>query len=165
MKTPTEIKELAKKQIDYDRQLALCGKDNADNVLAFWIMGYTLCQDLSHPNIFANAVEQERREGRITCDTREAEDLLEKLIANSTQEMVECECGHTVPLEFSVSETEDGNATCMPCLMEELQHRLAEGEQALINITKLCNPEEAGHRDFYVVANDAIKVINGEDEQ
>lgn len=36
-------------------------------------------------------------------------------------EMVKCECGHIVPLKFSVSNTEDGNATCMPCLVAELE--------------------------------------------
>ncbi len=39
-------------------------------------------------------------------------------------EMVNCECGHTVPLEFSVSDTEDGNATCMPCIIEAIDVEL-----------------------------------------
>ena len=38
--TPEQITTLGKKQIGYNRQLAIVGKKAADNVLYFWIEGY-----------------------------------------------------------------------------------------------------------------------------
>lgn len=37
---PEDVKELGKKLIGYDRQIAICGKVAADNVLYFWMQGY-----------------------------------------------------------------------------------------------------------------------------
>lgn len=40
MKTTEEVRELGKKEVAYDRQVAICGKKEADGVLYFWMKGY-----------------------------------------------------------------------------------------------------------------------------
>ena len=35
-----EIREIGKKEIAYDRQVAMCGKMAADNVFYFFVIGY-----------------------------------------------------------------------------------------------------------------------------
>lgn len=39
-----QVRELAKEEVGYKRQVAIFGKKAADNVLAFWMMGYKYAQ-------------------------------------------------------------------------------------------------------------------------
>lgn len=53
--TIDQIKELGTLQIDYDRQIAICGQKAADNVLHFWMMGYRAARGETAP--YKSAIE------------------------------------------------------------------------------------------------------------
>ncbi len=50
-KITDEQKVLIKKQISYDRQLEICGKEKADNVFYFAMIGFQSCQELNEKEI------------------------------------------------------------------------------------------------------------------
>lgn len=55
--TQDQIYELGKKQVDYDRQLAVAGKTAADTVLYFWMEGFKYHMTMTDPSLFNQAKE------------------------------------------------------------------------------------------------------------
>lgn len=68
--------------------------------------------------------------------TLDALNYLDKLQANQTNEVTECECGHTVPLDYAVTDGE--HWTCMPCHIEWLEEKAQtnEGEFTLEDVVE-----------------------------
>lgn len=76
-----ELYTLAKKEIDYDRQVALCGKERADTVLQFWILGFT------HNESQILSLQKEKQDLQVDCNNYCLE--IEDLKATNT-ELLDC---------------------------------------------------------------------------
>ena len=59
--TKEEIVELAKKEVCYERQIAVFGQEKADNVLNFWVMGYIKSDEYWQSTITDNKGEETKQ--------------------------------------------------------------------------------------------------------
>ena len=155
-----EIREIGKKEVAYNRQLALLGKKEADTVLYFWMAGYkyqnsqVVHEDFEKGKITTNVINRDRNYlinmYNATSTANEHDELetyeawlerqllsrIDKLEKLSDQEkeaacLVECiSCDKHFDFE-AMEEDDDGNYFCSSCYKELSPVMKAQYDEAM----------------------------------
>lgn len=163
MKAHDEIYELGKKDIGYDRHLAIVGKEKADNVLYFWMKGY------KRANRSIIELEKERFEWSLkTFPEATAISSLRKLEEEINEIEVDIASGRRIPVEYAdalmcLFDSAGRHGIAAEAIFEAFEMKLAENKartwkKNADNTYSHVKTEEAPKCD-YPLHNHQVKVV------